>query len=41
MKEAYERENGMIGHWVNEKWKLMKVMTSQWLNEEGSSLQGI
>jgi hypothetical protein len=39
MKEEYERENEMTGRWVNEKWKHMKVVTSQWLSKEASGLQ--
>jgi hypothetical protein len=37
--EEYERENEMTGRWVNERLKRMKVVTSQWLNKEASSLQ--
>jgi len=39
MKEEYEWENEMTGRWVKEKWKRMKVVTSQWLNKEASGLQ--
>jgi hypothetical protein len=39
MKEEYEPENEMTGGWVNEVWKRMTVVTSQWFNKEASGLQ--